>query len=501
MLFTSNIPFSNNEIRESYTAFSLVKLGKDTNGVKLPLFFKADGDYLSTVGVYSKVPSISIFGLTTLGVRFFGLIAGIVCIMSLYLFLQVFTKNEKYSFWGTIFFTFSPLLIQTAFLNPTPLIYLSVLLLLTRQGLILKDKKKKNFIKITIVSLGVILAAVIVFEPGYVKFITKETMIESLLPSSYSYEIDKRLSFDQIYGSPLYTEKINFNRIVLNKIYYFTNAFLKSLISPFNFEKVFSPMQSQTLLAKDGFNSKSLPSMYFWELPLIILGYFILSKKQKNLSLFVAAAFGVEIFFKGTLVFVLPFIVLCEAALFVHFLEKYKKYKILLYSFVIVALITSNLIFLGIMKNHYADWVSSIDLNQNRIWGSIAKKDIEENRIFVTDRFGEPVFYYLFYEKVDPGYFLANHKDGSLLNGRIQRIDSVGDVTFKSFEFNNLNHKSNELWVGLGGEFVGQNNDYKNITGIENGEIIKKITEVDNESSRFFGRELWFVKTKIKETL
>ncbi len=499
LLFTSNIPFTSSEVRESYTAYSLIKTGKDTNGVTLPLMFLADGNYLSTIGVYSKVPLVSIFGLNTLGVRSFGLIAGILSIVSLYLFLKVFAKNDRYSFWGTVFFSFSPLLIKTAFLNPTPLIYLSIFLLLVRKGISLKEKKKKDFIKITIVSLGIIIAGIFVFERNYFKFMTRSTMVAELFPSSYSFEIDKRLSFGQIYNSPLYTAKINLNRIVLNKIYYFSNAFLKSLIYPFNFEKIFSPMQAQTLLAKDNFDSKTMPSLFFWELPIILVGFIILSKKQKVLFLLLGLGVSIEIFFKGDLVFLLPFIALCEGAFFVYLIDKYSRYKKLAYLFVSVVLIGSNLILLDLVKKHYVDWVSGNDLYQNEIWKNISGDDIKENKIFITDRFGEPVFYYLFYEKVDPNYYLNNHAKGALLEGYIQRVDSVGGVAFKSFDFSEITHSPNELWVGLGGEFAGENNEYGEIVGIENGEIIKKITGVESESSRFFGTELWFVKSKINE--
>ena len=87
---------------------------------------------------------------------------------------------------------------------------------------------------------------------------------------------------------------------------------------------------------------------------------------------------------------------------------------------------------------------------------------------------------------------------GPILNGQIQRIDSVGNVTFESFEFNNIQHGLNEIWVGLGGEFVGQNLDYANINSIANGQIIKKITGVNSESRKFFGDEIWFVKTSVE---
>jgi hypothetical protein len=161
-------------------------------------------------------------------------------------------------------------------------------------------------------------------------------------------------------------------------------------------------------------------------------------------------------------------------------LERYATFKWLIYFIAFAFLTISTLILLDLIKNHYEDWISDNDLHQSQIWENIDSNDLKNDKVFVTDRMGEPVFYFLFYEKIDPKYFIENRVVGPILNGQIQRIDSVGNVTFES------------------GEFVGQNLDYSNINNIANGQIIKKITGVNSESKKFFGDEIWFVKTSVE---
>ena len=58
------------EINNGYTAFSLLKTGKDEWGVKLPVIFRSIGDYKPPVLIYFTVPSVFLFGLNEFSTRF-----------------------------------------------------------------------------------------------------------------------------------------------------------------------------------------------------------------------------------------------------------------------------------------------------------------------------------------------------------------------------------------------------------------------------------------------
>jgi hypothetical protein len=77
----------------------------------------------------------------------------------------------------------------------------------------------------------------------------------------------------------------------------------------------------------------------------------------------------------------------------------------------------------------------------------------------VTDRFGEPAYYYLVYKGVDKNHFESKKVLGPILENGVQRIDSVENIYFRSFNFRNEEKKSGQIWVGAGVDFGEKNNE------------------------------------------
>jgi len=73
------------EVSLGYNAYSLLKTGRDEWGSILPTIFRAYGDFKLPGYIYSAIPSISIFGLNPLGVRFPSIVSGILMIAAVYL--------------------------------------------------------------------------------------------------------------------------------------------------------------------------------------------------------------------------------------------------------------------------------------------------------------------------------------------------------------------------------------------------------------------------------
>lgn len=68
-----------------YNAYSIIKTGRDEFGKFLPLVFKSFGDYKPGLYVYLAIPSIFIFGLTEFATRLPSALAGILAILGVYL--------------------------------------------------------------------------------------------------------------------------------------------------------------------------------------------------------------------------------------------------------------------------------------------------------------------------------------------------------------------------------------------------------------------------------
>lgn len=107
--FINNPPSLNiDEVAYGYSAYSVLKTGRDENNVFMPLAFRSTGDFKSPVLTYSLVPLISLFGLNEFSVRFTTALAGTFSIPAFFLLINTLLKNLKVSFIGTTLLTISP---------------------------------------------------------------------------------------------------------------------------------------------------------------------------------------------------------------------------------------------------------------------------------------------------------------------------------------------------------------------------------------------------------
>lgn len=106
---TTNPPSLNiDEVSYGYSAYSVLKTGRDENGVFMPLFFKSIGDYKNPVLIYSMIPAIAVFGLNEFAVRFTTAFVGTLSIPIFFLLLSSLLKNSKVALFGAAILTISP---------------------------------------------------------------------------------------------------------------------------------------------------------------------------------------------------------------------------------------------------------------------------------------------------------------------------------------------------------------------------------------------------------
>ena len=518
-------PITLSEVKEAYTSYSIIKIGKDTNGEPPGIFFQADNDYLSTLGVYLRIPFIYILGLNNSSVRLPGILIGLLTLYVFYTLARLLLP-KNISIISTLLLGFSPYLIQINIFNfggtltllnfllafyfyrkkntftfllfcvlagLSSLSALPAILVLVISYYYVNGEKRKVYYCVT--TALIIFAVLLKTNPQLGNFLVRESIVRDLLPSSYTFEIDRRLSFGQIISSPLITPKFNYNRLAFNKAYFGLTEFLKELIRPFDYEILTSSFQAQTILAKERIDSVALPKVFFWEAPLIILGVIIFLKlKYKNLKiLFLAVAASLGIFKESSFYLALPIIVWLNSLTLDYLLQIRRT---TLGRVVLVILV---LLFLGSysdfiyrLRTQKYSWGEPNDVAQYQIWNFINKEGVDKGRTVVTDRLGDPAFYYLFYKRIDPYFFQQNKiLSQTLIAGRT-RILKVGEVEFRSFKYYDSPKGENEIWVGLPGEFVGEKKDFSTIEHVPSGQIVGKIRSV-KQASKLFGDELWFV--------
>lgn len=85
---------SHDEVAIGYNAYSILKTGRDEYGSPFPILFRSFDDYKLPGLVYAMVPSVAIFGLTELGVRFPIAFLGSVTVPVVFLIAREFERRR-----------------------------------------------------------------------------------------------------------------------------------------------------------------------------------------------------------------------------------------------------------------------------------------------------------------------------------------------------------------------------------------------------------------------
>src|SRR3989344_8926202 len=80
VLFLGQFPngFTGDEAQQGYSAYSILKTGKDEWGQVLPIFPRGFGDYKPPLYTYLTIPSVAVFGLNIFAVRLPSALIGIL---------------------------------------------------------------------------------------------------------------------------------------------------------------------------------------------------------------------------------------------------------------------------------------------------------------------------------------------------------------------------------------------------------------------------------------
>jgi len=92
----------------AYNAYSILKTGKDEYGVSFPVQFKSVGDYKFPLFIYSLVPIIKVFGLTEFSVRLLPALLGSISILLIFFLSLELFKSPIAALFSAFFFAVSP---------------------------------------------------------------------------------------------------------------------------------------------------------------------------------------------------------------------------------------------------------------------------------------------------------------------------------------------------------------------------------------------------------
>ncbi len=109
IVFYQKTPLLWDEAALGYNAYSILETGRDEYGHFFPLIFKSFGDYKPGLYVYLCLPFIKIFGLNQLSVRLPSIILGSLLPLFIYLLIKkISPKSQKIAFIAALITTFNP---------------------------------------------------------------------------------------------------------------------------------------------------------------------------------------------------------------------------------------------------------------------------------------------------------------------------------------------------------------------------------------------------------
>ncbi len=136
------------ELDLGYHAYSILQTGRDYQGNFMPMYFHSLAEWRTPLYLYSAVPTVAVFGITSLGVRLPAVIFGILSVFAMYLLVKRATSAESTALLAAALMAVSPWSLQysRAGFEVTEMLFLFIFGL----WLFLKSLKEPKFLWISV---------------------------------------------------------------------------------------------------------------------------------------------------------------------------------------------------------------------------------------------------------------------------------------------------------------------------------------------------------------
>ncbi len=446
-----------------YNAYSLLQTGKDEYGQFMPLNLKSFGDWKPAVYAYLVVPLIAVLGLNEWAVRLPSAIFGVASVLLLFfLGLELF-KNKWLALLSAFFLAISPWHLQFSRSG----FEANIALFFNILGIYFFIRKKYIFSAL-IFSLSIftyqasrffvpLILVCLIFLYGKQIFWKTSSKL-SVLIFSLVFGVMVYMTFFSGQSSRLETQNFFAYKRSSEEIQLISNednleinalpfkvlhgewwTYIKGLGERFMI--YFSP---KMLFVDGDYNQRhkvpDLGVLYYFSVFLIPLGIFYLWKthvSSKFIFLWLVLAPLPAVFSRDlistlrALNMVIPWVIL-EAAGFYFLISLFKKLSKIIFITVLISvflLFTFNfLIFLDRYFIHAPTEYSEYWLYGYReIYQKWSNKFSKYDKVVMTDQYGQPYIYYLFYTKYSPAKFQKQAKldQPSVDVGTVRRIDNI----------------------------------------------------------------------------
>ena len=472
------------EIQQGYTAYSILNTGKDEWGDFLPLNPRGFGDYKPPLYSYLTIPFVAVFGLSVFATRILSALSGTLMVLVIYFLAKEFF-DRKVGLIAAAMFAIQPWQIFVSRIGWES--NLGMLLFSLGALLFIKSFKKNYLLFFSILSLGLstlsyhsyklltllfLVSVIFIYRKALLKFnravviLGSLVLIVFLVVNAYGYIFSgagKRANDTAIYSedniSKLRVMQFEdllpepFRRIVNNKYQYIAGEFIQNYVGYYSLNFIFTSIRSDYSVL----NMSGKGILFIWELPLVLLGVFLLIKeKPKWLKVIllwlilapIPAALTKDYMHAGRAEVLLPILVVISAFglynLYTNFIPaKYKKVSMLVFSLILIWSFIGRVDFY--LFHAFSQNQGGIKYGYKEAIDFTLKNNDKYEKIIFTKVNSQPQIFVAFFSKINPKDYQQYSKDWKHFEKDGFKYLDMINYKLGKYEFREINWNSDQL--------------------------------------------------------
>lgn len=435
--------FTGDEAQQGYSAYSILKTGRDEWGQFLPLNPRGFGDFKPPLYTYLTIPLVAIFDLNITAVRLPAALIGILTVLVVYFLTKELLQKESIALWAAFLLSISPWHIQlsrTAFEGGLGILTFSLGLLF-----FLKSEKKK-YLMLTIILWGLTLYAyhsfrvlVILFILGlfFLRRLSQKQIIYFslgllifLMPLLTNWEnISARASDVGIFSSDQVMNYFKYkgtsplppvlDKIFDNKFIFVKNNFLENYLSYFSSTFFFTGARpDNTYLNFPSFGLLYAVEIIFWLFAIKEIFFKKLINKEIIIWWFVIAPVGAALATGGLNAnrspTFLPLTAVISAIGIVSLID-FLKNKFANFPWVKILTVILLIYFIFFLYFYFIKLprhpINNVRFGYQTIFEKVLSVKNQYSQIVISNRLTEPQIFVAFYGKIVPQFFQNSSTD------------------------------------------------------------------------------------------